>query len=225
MTALELELSGVRAGYGRVEVLHGIDAAFPVDATVAIVGPNAAGKSTLLRCIAGLVPVRSGTIRWAGRDITDTPAYDRAASGMVLVPDARNVFDALSVRENLALFAGGADIEPAIDTFPALGEMLDRPAATLSGGERQMVALSHPLVRSARLVLFDEVSRGLSPVAVARFYDRIAARRSPGRTDVIVEQYVDDALRVADVVYVLRRGEVAFAGEPAELRASMPTGR
>jgi branched-chain amino acid transport system ATP-binding protein len=171
-----------------------VDLAIPSGANVAIVGRNAAGKSTLLRCVAGLLPVRSGTISWVGRDITSSSAYERASEGMVLVPDGRNVFSALTVRENLALFAQGDDVAPAIDAFPALDRLLDRRAATLSGGERQMVALSHPLLRPARLVLFDEVSRGLSPAAAGRFYDRVVSRRSPERTYVsLVEQYLGRA--------------------------------
>jgi branched-chain amino acid transport system ATP-binding protein len=215
-----LHLRDVRAGYGRVEVLHGVDIDVPAGAIVAIVGRNGAGKSTLLRCIAGLIPTRRGTIRWDGRIIGGWSAHDRAARGMALVPDGRNVFPSLTVRENLSLFASGGDLGPALDTFPAIERLLERRAGTLSGGERQMVALSAPLVRDARLVLFDEASRGLSPAAVAAFYDTIAARRGRDRSYVIVEQYLDDALRLADVVYVLGRGEVLFAGEPAELSAA-----
>ncbi len=105
-----LEVRDVRAGYGRVEVLHGVDVTIPAGATVAVVGPNGAGKSTLLRCIAGLLPVRSGIVEWSGRDITNRSAYDRAADGMVLVPDGHNVFTALTVRENLTLFSQGQPI-------------------------------------------------------------------------------------------------------------------
>jgi branched-chain amino acid transport system ATP-binding protein len=128
------------------------------------------------------------------------------------------VFPALTVRENLVLFARGGPIDPALDAFPEIRRFLDRRAGTLSGGERQMVALSHALLRPAQLLLFDEVSRGLSPAVTARFYDRVVSLTSPRRTNVIVEQYLDDALRVADLVYVLRRGEIAFVGEPNELR-------
>lgn len=214
---MTLELTGVRAGHGSVEVLHGVDLSFPAGCTVAIVGSNAAGKTTLLRCIAGLVAVGAGSIRWSGRDITHLSAYERAARGMVLVPDERNVFPSLTVRENLELFARDSELDPAIETFPALGALLDRSAWTLSGGERQMVALSHAIVRPGRLVLLDEPSRGLSPAANRGFYDSLTSSRTSERTWIIVEQYLDDVLRVADVVYRLQRGHVAFAGEPGEL--------
>ncbi len=213
----ELELHGVRAGYGSVEVLHGVDMAAPAGCIVAMVGSNAAGKTTLLRCIAGLVAVRSGTISWAGRDITHTSAYERAARGMVLVPDRRNVFASLTVRENLELFARGADVDPAIETFPALADLLPRRTGTLSGGERKMVALSHAVVRPSRVVLLDEPSGGLSPLATSSFYDSLTRDRTTERTYIIVEQYLEDVVRVADIVYRLQRGRVEFAGEPGEL--------
>jgi branched-chain amino acid transport system ATP-binding protein len=213
-----LEIRGARAGYGQVEALHGVDLTIPDGTTVAIIGRNASGKSTLLRCIAGLVPLRGGSMRWGGDDLAKASAYERASMGIVLVPEQRNVFPGLTVRENLQLFARGTPLDPAFATFPELEPLAERLAGTLSGGERQMVALSHALLRPAHLLLFDEVSRGLAPAIVGRFYDRIVALTAPGRTNVIVEQYLDDALRVADLVYLLRRGEVAFAGEPSELR-------
>ena len=182
---------------------------------MAIVGSNSAGKTTLLRCIAGLIAARTGTIRWAGRDITNSSAYERAAQGMVLVPDERNVFPSLTVRENLELFAGDADLGPAIDTFPALEAMLARRVGTLSGGERQMVALARAVVRPARLVLLDEPSRGLSRAANSGFYDRLTNSRNAERTYIIVEQYLEDVLRVADIVYRLQRGRVGSLVSPA----------
>lgn len=214
---MTVELDGVRAGFGSVEVLHGVDLVVPAGCIVAIVGSNSAGKTTLLRCIAGLIAARSGTIRWGGRDITNSSAYERAAQGMVFVPDERNVFPSLTVRENLELFAGDADLVPAIETFPALEPLLARLAGTLSGGERQMVALAHAVVRPGRLVLLDEPSRGLSPAANSLFYDSLTNLRRGERTYIIVEQYLEGVLRVADIVYRLQRGRVAFAGEPGEL--------
>lgn len=217
--AIELAIHGLCAGYGPVEVLHDVDLAVPAGSTVALLGANAAGKSTLLRCIVGVVPLRAGTIRWAGRSIAHRSPYDRASAGLVFVPDERNVFESLTVAETLELFAGGGPSEPAFEAFGELGRLRHRRVGTLSGGERQMVAICRALVRPGRLRLFDEVSRGLAPAVVARCYDAIARSRAPEGADVIVEQYLADALRVADLVYVLRRGEVVFAGEPGELGA------
>lgn len=216
-----LELRGIRSGYGPVETVHGIDLFLPAGSTVALLGRNGAGKSTLLRTIAGLVPVRSGSISWEGRDLTGLTAFQRAAAGITLVPDGRNVFETMTVADNLAVFGERNGIEVVLDVFPELGPLLDRPAATLSGGERQMVALAHVLLRPSPVVLLDEPSRGLSPAAVARITDAIARIAAADRLVVIVEQFLHDALRLADTVYVMRRGEIAFAGEPAELLTSV----
>lgn len=225
MTAVDhvhrgLDLQAVRAGYGPVETIHGIDLRIAPGSTVALLGRNGAGKSTLLRAMAGLIPVRSGRIRWDGRDITGLTAARRAAAGIAFVPDGTNLFETMSVSDNLALFAQDRPFDPAFDVFPELRALMDRRAGTLSGGERQMVALCRVLLRPSPIVLLDEPSRGLSPAAVARITDAIAAIAGSDRLVVIVEQFLHDALRLADTVYVLRRGEIAFAGEPAELVAA-----
>ncbi len=212
-----LELRGVRAGYGRVEVLHGVDMVMPSGMSVALVGPNGGGKSTLLRVLAGLVRLRAGEVLLDGRPLLHGPTHRMAAAGLTFVPDERNVFASLSVRETLRLFGGRRPIDRALDVFPELAHLLDRKGTTLSGGERQMVALSHALLRPGRVLLVDEPSRGLSPSAVRRAYEALAALEEPGRVIVVVEQYIDEALAVADLVYVLDRGRVRFAGEPSEL--------
>jgi branched-chain amino acid transport system ATP-binding protein len=216
-----LELVDGRAGHGPVEVLHGVTVRFPAGSVVALLGRNGAGKSTLLRVLAGTMGLQSGAILWRGRDITGVPAFARAADGLALVPDERNVFADLSVAENLDVFAAGGAVDPALEVFPELGNLLDQRAGTLSGGERQMLALSRVLVRPAGAILLDEVSRGLSPGVVARLSDAIAGLAGPHRVVVIVEQYLHDVLHLADTVYVLRRGEVTFAGEPSELSGSL----
>jgi branched-chain amino acid transport system ATP-binding protein len=215
---IELELSGVRAGYGAVEVLHGVDLAVPAGALTALLGPNGAGKTTLLSVVAGLLPVRAGTVRWTGRDLGRVPPDARARAGMALVPERRGIFGNLSVRENLEIF--GTDGQPAdvaLAAFPVLGERLSQRAGSLSGGEQQMLAMSRALLRSPRLLLLDEISFGLAPRVTRRLFDVVGELARGGTTVVLVDQYLGDALRLADVVYVLARGEVAFAGEPAEL--------
>jgi branched-chain amino acid transport system ATP-binding protein len=212
-----LELRGVRAGYGRLEVLHGIDMVLPFGATVALVGPNGGGKSTLLHVLAGLVRVRAGEVLLDGAAVPSGPAHRRAAAGFTLVPGDRNVFPSLTVAETLRLFGAGGSIEPVLDVFPELAPLLDRRGDELSGGERQMVALAHGLLRPGRVLMVDELSQGLSPGARRRAYAALAALAAPDRLIVLVEQYIVEALALADLVYVLDRGRLRFAGEPTEL--------
>jgi branched-chain amino acid transport system ATP-binding protein len=214
---LELALVGARAGYGPVEALHGVTMAFPAGSLIAVLGRNGAGKSTALRALAGTVSLRGGSVRWRERDVTSWSAYQRALAGITMVPDENSVFASLTVEENLTLFAGGDTVEPALAVFPELQALLGHIAGTLSGGEQQMLALSHPLLRPGRVVLLDEASRGLAPSAVTRLYHALRGLVAADRTVVVVEQYAREVLALAQIVYVLRRGDVAFAGESAEL--------
>ena len=215
---LELSLRGVHAGYGAVEVLHGVDLDVPAGSLTALLGPNGAGKTTLLSAIAGLLPVRAGQVVWAGREIGWMRPDDRARAGMLLIPERRGIFATLSVRDNLEIFGGrGADLTPAFDAFPILRQRLTQEAGSLSGGEQQMLAMSRALLGSPRLLLLDEISLGLAPRVTRLLFDVVAGLAASGVTVVLVEQYLSDALRLADLVYVLARGDVAFAGEPAEL--------
>jgi len=222
--SVELSLRGVRAGYGAVEVLHGIDMDIPQGTLTALLGPNGAGKTTLLSVIAGLLPLRGGEVHWAGGghgldlDLRATPADARARAGMVLIPERRGIFGQLTVEENLEIFAGaGNDAEPAFSSFPVLADRLSQRAGSLSGGEQQMLAMSRALLQHPRLLLLDEISLGLAPRVTRRLFDVVAELARSGTTVVLVEQYLSDALRLAEIVYVLARGEVAFAGEPGEL--------
>ena len=215
---IELALSGVRAGYGAVEVLHDVDMDIPSGALTALLGPNGAGKTTLLSVVAGLHPLRAGRVRWGGTDVGRLAPDARARAGMTLIPERRGIFPELTVRENLATFTGDdGDNGPALDAFPILAERMAQRAGSLSGGEQQMLAMSRALLKKPRLLLLDEISFGLAPRVTRQLFDVVAALARAGATVVLVEQYLSDALRLADVVYVLARGEVAFAGEPAEL--------
>jgi branched-chain amino acid transport system ATP-binding protein len=216
--SVELSVRGLRAGYGAVEVLHGIDLEVPRGALTALLGPNGAGKTTLLSTIAGLLPVRSGSIRWQGRECAGAPADDLARHGMLLIPERRGIFSTLTVHDNLEVFAGrGADLSRAFEAFPVLEQRRSQRAGSLSGGEQQMLAMSRALLRTPPLLLLDEISIGLAPRVTRLLFDVVADLARAGTTVVLVEQYLSDALRLADVVYVLARGEIAFAGEPAEL--------
>jgi branched-chain amino acid transport system ATP-binding protein len=219
---IELSLRDVRASYGPVEVLHGVNLEVPRGALTALLGPNGAGKTTLLSVVAGLLPMRSGDIVWNGSRINDVPVHERTRAGMLLVPDRRGVFPDLSVADNLEVFAGsrhGWDV--ALDTFPVLRDRLDQPAGSMSGGEQQMLAMSHALLGDPTLLLLDEISLGLAPRVTRELLGVVSALARRGTTVVLVEQHLPDALRMADVVYVLSHGEVTFAGEPAELIASV----
>ena len=216
-----LSLVDVRAGYGSVEVLHGVSLAFPAGSVVALIGHNGSGCSTILRCAAGLVRPRSGCVLWDSTDITGYSGFRRTTAGMVFVADEHNVFNTLTVSENLELFGRPQPLETSINAacsiFPELQSLLEQRAGSLSGGERQMLALARALVRPARVLLLDDVSRGLSAAVASRFFAALRARLTADTAIVIAEQFIDTALGVADLVYAVRRGRVAFAGEPSEL--------
>lgn len=219
MTA-ELVLTDVRAGYGGVEVLHGVSLVVPALGVTALLGRNGAGKTTLLATLAGLVPVRSGRVTWGGRDLHGWGVRDRAQAGMLLVPERQGVFPDLTVQENLELFARGP-VEQArraevLAAFPVLADRLEQRAGSMSGGEQQVLALSRALVQRPRLLLVDELSSGLAPRVAEQLF-AVVAELARTCTVVLVEQYEADALRLADLVYVLDRGDVVFAGEPGEL--------
>ena len=216
-----LQLQGVRAGYGNIEVLHGVDLRIPAGRTVALLGANGAGKSTLLGVIAGLVPVRGGELVADGRPITHEPAHRRSGQGICLIPEGRGIFRHLTVRKNLAMFVGNRRLPEAIERvggwFPKLPQRLEQVAGTLSGGEQQMLATSRALLGDASLVMADELSVGLAPVVVDEIFDAVRTLRDEGRSLLIVEQYADRVLGVADYVYILHKGSVAFVGEPWQL--------
>jgi branched-chain amino acid transport system ATP-binding protein len=226
---VELRVRGLRAGYGPVEVLHGVDLDVPAGRVTAVLGRNGAGKTTLLRTVAGLMPATGGSIQWRGTDISRRPAYRRARNGVVLVPDERGVFADLTVEENVSLFAGreSADVAfaAAVEAFPVLGERRRQPAGTLSGGEQRMLALSRALVAPVRVLLVDELSRGLAAPVIAQLYRALAElARSSDAAIVLVEPDAEAVLHLAQVVYVLSRGAIVFAGEPADL-PSQPLSR
>lgn len=217
---LLLEVSGLRAGYGRTEVLHGVDLRVPAGRVVVLLGSNGAGKSTLLKAIAGLVPAREGRIIFRGAPIERLAPHRRVRAGVCLIPEGRGIFRRLSVRENLAMQAGRRSLDEALDKvaslFPVLGQRLGQQAGTLSGGEQQMLALARALVTDPAVVLADELSVGLSPVVVDEIFEAIGVLRAEGRSLLLVEQYVERAAEMADYIYILQKGAVVFVGEPAQ---------
>jgi branched-chain amino acid transport system ATP-binding protein len=222
---VELRLDGISAGYGRVEVLHAVDVVVPEGSVVALLGANGAGKSTLLRVAAGLVPARQGRVLLDGEDVSNAAVHARAAHGLCLIPEGRAIFRHLTVRENLAMQVGGRGVDEAVTravaVFPRLTDRLGQVAGTMSGGEQQMLAVARALVTDPTLVMADELSVGLAPVIVDEIFAAVDALRAVGVSLLIVEQYVERVLELADYVYVLHKGAVSFVGEPSQCRGSL----
>jgi len=215
-----LEFRGVDAGYGETTVLRGIDLVVPTGAVVALLGPNGAGKTTLLKIGSALMAPQAGSLFFDGADVTGASPDSLVQRGLCHVPEGRGVFRSLTVRENLRVFAGRDDrdgIERAIDAFPRLGERINQVAGTMSGGEQQMLALARACVRHPQVVLLDEVSMGLAPRIVDEIFLFLERLARQGCSLLVVEQYVEKALAIADYVYILSRGTLAFAGDPDEI--------
>ncbi len=220
--ALELRQLGVR--YGRVTALHGVDLVVPAGTVTAMLGRNGAGKSSLLRAVAGIVRHSSGAVLWRGDDISHTAADRRARSGIVLVPEGRGVFPDLTVAENLRLGGfdlGSADLAERLDAttslFPVLRERSSDTAGHLSGGQQQMLAIGRAMMSQPDLLLLDEPSLGLSPLAVGAVYEQLEALRETEMTMLIVEQQVHRALKLADDAVVLSLGEIVAQEAPETL--------
>jgi branched-chain amino acid transport system ATP-binding protein len=217
---IALDVADLRGGYGRTEVLHGVNLRVPAGKAVALLGSNGAGKTTLLRTIAGLNPTRSGTIQLNGVNIEGRPAHDRTRAGICLIPEGRGIFRRLTVQENLAMHGGKKDIKQVIERaaslFPVLKERLSQQAGTLSGGQQQMLALARALVKDPTVVLADELSVGLAPVVVDEILEAVAVLEAEGKSLLIVEQYVERAVAMADYVYILNKGRIVFVGEPSQ---------
>ena len=215
-----LELKKVHAGYGTVPVLRGVDLRVPSGSTVALLGANGAGKTTLLRTAAGLIRPTAGQVTFDGRAVAHEPFHLRARRGLCLLPEGRGIFRDLTVRDNLTMFAGDLKINEvikiAVDAFPALEAKLGIPAGQMSGGQQQMLSVVRALLPGTSLVLADELSVGLAPVVVDEIFDVVLKLKASGRSLMIVEQYVDRVLEVADYVYILHKGRVAYVGEPEQ---------
>jgi branched-chain amino acid transport system ATP-binding protein len=220
------KLRRVRAGYGRIEVLHGVDLAVPPASVTALLGPNGAGKTTSLHVLAGLHPADAGDVLLAGRRVNGVRADDLARAGLCLVPEGRGIFPNLTVRENLrvATHTGRslADIEAdAYDRFPQLGRRRTQLAGTLSGGEQQMLALARAVACRPAVLLLDELSMGLAPKIVAGLYEEVASIAAEGVAVLVVEQFARVALRVAEQAAIMVGGKVVVTGAPAELEGSL----
>jgi branched-chain amino acid transport system ATP-binding protein len=228
-----LSVTGLRAGYGKIGVLQDVSLSIAPGEVVALLGPNGAGKSTTLRTVSGVMRAEVGTITSFGRRIDRAPAYRIARMGVVHVPEGRGIFPSLNVRENLEMAAeGGAGrsnsngradgggIDEATKMFPVLGNRLRQTAGSLSGGEQQMLALARAIMARPRLLMVDEISMGLAPIVVGHLFEALRKISSTGASLLLVEQYVETALELADYVYVMDKGVIVDVGEPNDMRAS-----
>jgi len=219
-----LAVRNLRAGYGNVEILHGIGLEVREKECVALIGANGAGKTTTLRSICGLVRPRSGEIEFLGRQIAGLPGHKVVGLGITMCPEGRQVFPEMTVLENLEMGAHlrrdpgwRGDLDEMFALYPVLKDRLGQRAGTLSGGEQEMLAIARALMARPRLCIFDEPSLGLAPKIVAEVERTLAAIKARGSTILLVEQNAAMALRLADRAYVLEAGEVTLAGTGAEL--------
>ncbi|MFI4887430.1 MAG: ABC transporter ATP-binding protein [Burkholderiales bacterium] len=220
-----LALDRLAVSYGGIQAVKGIDVTVGSGELVCLIGANGAGKTTTLKGICGLLPVKSGTIRYAGENITGGPSFTLVRRGLALVPEGRGVFGALTIEENLAMGAYARrdrdairnDTERAFTLFPRLKERRRQTAGTLSGGEQQMLAIARAMMSRPRLLLLDEPSMGLAPLMVQKVFETILGVAREGVTILLVEQNAKLALEVSHRGYVMESGEVTLAGNAASL--------
>ncbi len=219
-----LEANSLEVRYGGIRAVKGIDLAVEEGELVCLIGANGAGKSSTLRAIAGLLPAGAGAVRYAGRDLAGTRAFERARAGLVLVPEGRGVFPQLTVDENLDMGAYAradreveADRERVFGLFPRLRERRGQTGGTLSGGEQQMLAIGRALMSRPKLLLLDEPSMGLAPIVVQLIFEVIQEINTGGVTCLLVEQNARAALALARRAYVMESGAITLSGPAAEL--------
>jgi branched-chain amino acid transport system ATP-binding protein len=221
------EVKGIDVFYGDAQALYGLSLQVREGEVVTLVGANGAGKTTTLRAISGLRPVARGDIVFEGRSLLGQPAHRRAELGIALVPEGRDLWPQLTVRENLELGAYGkaarrhlsGSLERVYELFPVVKERSRQVAGSMSGGEQQMVAIARALMTRPRLLMFDEPSLGLAPVVVAQVFDTIQRLHAEGLTILLVEQNLKKALEMADRGYVVETGSISIQGTAADLLA------
>lgn len=218
-----LLIRDLTAGYGPIRILRGVSVAVPHGEVVALLGPNGAGKSTLQRSICGLTTVISGSMSYNGVNIVRLQPHRIARLGVCYIPEGRAVYRGLTVRENLRMFAcrdNSSDrVSLAFEMFPVLRQREKQLAGTLSGGEQQMLAISRAVIGNRQTLLLDELSFGLSPILTDEIFAAVERLKQIGLGILIVEQYAERLLAIADTVYVMNKGVIVFAGEPCELTA------
>lgn len=220
-----LEVSDVRAGYDDIEVLHGVDLHVEESEIVALIGSNGAGKTTTMRTICGVLTPSNGSIRYHDEEISGCPLHEIVERGIIRVPENRDLFTGLSVHENLLLGAQTDEarsrrtenVEEMFELFPRLAERRDQQAGTMSGGEQQMLTLARALMGEPELLILDEPSIGLAPHLVQAVFEVITEINADGLTVLMVEQNVQQTLRLADRGYVMENGQISVSGTGGEL--------
>ena len=225
-----LTIENLQAGYGKVQVLHGISIQVPKGKIVTLIGSNGAGKSTTMRAISGMIKPASGKITLAGQDITGLGSHQIAKRGLAHSPEGRRVFPSLSVLDNIRLGAFvrytnarpkgdvESDLQKALEMFPRLKERTHQLAGTLSGGEQQMLAMARAVMLNPEVFLLDEPSMGLAPILVEEVFNIISRLKAQGVTMLLVEQFAAAALKVADYGYVLENGRISVHGPADKLK-------
>jgi branched-chain amino acid transport system ATP-binding protein len=217
-----LALDGISAGYGASAVLRDVTVSVPKGSMVALLGANGAGKTTLLRVASGLLRPTAGQVRVGGAVVTGQPAHRRARHGLCLIPEGRGIFPSLTVRENLEIEVPPwvKDTAPgrALDMFPVLGSRMKQVAGTLSGGEQQMLALARAVLAEPKVILVDEISMGLAPKLVDSLFEVLAELAATGISMLIVEQYIQRALELCSLAYIINKGTVVYSGPSQSLQ-------
>ncbi|MGF1627432.1 MAG: ABC transporter ATP-binding protein [Alphaproteobacteria bacterium] len=221
-----LEVEDLHTGYGETRVIHGLSLTAARGRVLALLGRNGAGKTTTLKAVMGLLPAGRGCIRFDGAALTGLPPHEIARRGVAYVPETRDIFPSLTVRENLELAgrrfarAGSAwTMERVLDLFPLIGQRLGNGGGQLSGGEQQMLAIARALLMNPRLLVLDEPTEGLAPIIVQQIHDKLLALKSEGLTMLLVEQNFGFATSLADDVRIVGRGTIVWAGTPQAIRA------
>lgn len=223
-----LETKDLTSGYGELQILWGVDLTLEQGILTCMVGSNGVGKTTLLRTVMGLIKPWKGQVLFDGRDVTRLSAHEKASLGLVLVPEGRQLFTDMTVRENLELGANprrarqkaAENLERVFDLFPRLKERERQKAGTLSGGEQQMVAVARGIMAEPALLMIDELSLGLSPVLTFSLFRALRLLGNQGYTILLVEQNVHLALKVSDYAYILNEGKVELSGPAAEIQGN-----
>ena len=218
-----IELRDVRAGYGRIEVLHGVTFSVPTGCVYALLGPNGGGKSTTLQVVGGRIKPTGGCVHIAGTHVNGAKPDALTRAGVSSIPEGRGIFPNLTVEDNLRMWTYAAGMstkdvqERAFTRFPRLKERRKQRAGTMSGGEQQMLAMSRALVSEPAVLLLDEISMGLAPIIVAELYDLVRQLGEEGITILLVEQFATTALRVADFAAVMTHGRIVAVGQPQDI--------